>query len=225
MISNMKNIRLEKIADMVKKGVTAADIGTDHAFLPVLLINAHTCTKVYACDVAKGPLHAAEENIQRAGLSSSIPVILSDGLQNVPQDADACIIAGMGCMTAVQILEAAKDRIPQMKQIIVEVNRDTDKMREWISQQEYTIEDEIYVNDRGHDYVAVSFSAEHHAPYTKEELLLGPVLLKKREPAYVAYCERMIKKIDLIIKQSNGNAFQMSDLETDRSIYKKYIEN
>ena len=63
------------------------------------------------------------------------------------------------------------------------------------------------------------------SPYTKEELLLGPVLLKKREPAYLAYCERMIKKIDLIIKQSNGNAFQMSDLETDRSIYKKYIEN
>lgn len=209
---------------MVMKGVTAADIGTDHAFLPILLIQHHICSKVYACDVAEGPLCAAKENIQKAGLDNEIVTILSDGLHNVPEDADACIIAGMGCLNAVQILEAASHRIQNMKQIIVEVNRDTAKMREWISSHHYTIMDEIYVNERNHDYIVIAFLPQEHAQYTKEEILLGPVLMQRREPAYLDYCQRTRTKIDHILQQSQGNAYQQKEVEDARTIYQKYLD-
>ena len=220
----MKNIRLEKIADMVMKGVTAADIGTDHALLPILLVQDHICEKVYACDVAQGPLQAAAENVQRAGLTNKIETILSDGLQNVPPDADACIIAGMGCITALEILDAAGTRIQSMKQILVEVNRDTIKMREWISQHHYSINDEIYIKDRGHDYVAISFTTLPHEPYSKEEILLGPVLMKKKEPAYIQYCRNRKEKIVQILAGANGNAFQKADKEAQLKIYEAYLK-
>lgn len=224
MISKMKNIRLEKIADMVMKGVTAADIGTDHALLPILLVNKHICQKVYACDIAKGPLRAAESNIAKAGLQEQIPTVLSNGLTNVPSDADACIIAGMGCMTAIGILEDAMDRLDQMKQILVEVNRDTMKMREWISEHHYTITDEIYLNDRDHDYIAIVFQTKKHAPYSASELLLGPVLMKKREESYLAYCLQQKEKIEKILSRSNGNAFQQESIEQQKSLYEAYLK-
>jgi len=219
----MKNIRLNKIADMVKKGVTAADIGTDHALLPILLIDNQICPKVYACDVAKGPLLAAQTNIAKVGLSEHIPTVLSDGLKNVPSDADACILAGMGCITAVEIFEASFERLIQMKQIIVVVNRDTTKMREWISDHHFTIEEEIYISDRDHDYIALSFTPQEHAPYSKEELLLGPILQKKKDPAYFAYCQRQKEKIDAILAQAKENAFHLAQIQEDRSIYEAYL--
>jgi tRNA (adenine22-N1)-methyltransferase len=220
----MKNIRLEKIADMVEKGVTAADIGTDHALLPIMLVNGHICKKVYACDVAEGPLQAAHANIHKAGLDDCIPTILSNGLQNVPLDADACVIAGMGCMTAVSILNDAGTRLNELKQIIVEVNRDTIKMREWISEHQYTITDEIYVNDRGHDYIAIAFRPEHHDVYDRKQIVLGPVLAEKREPEYLAYCARQIKKIDRNLMESKGNPFQKESIEAELLIYQNYLK-
>ncbi|MCH3961209.1 MAG: class I SAM-dependent methyltransferase [Solobacterium sp.] len=224
----MANIRLNEIAKMVKKGVRAADIGTDHALLPILLIQKKTCCKVYACDIAPGPLQAAKDNIAKAGLSSCIETILSDGLQNVPSDADACIIAGMGGMNAIEIMNHAGERIAQMKQIIIEANRDTYKVREWISEHQYTIEDEIYINDRHHDYTVISFASKRHDPYSREELILGPVLIKKKDPAYLLYCTKQEKKIEKIIggiKQLKADGSGSEELQRDLMIYKEYLNN
>ncbi len=228
MISKMANIRLTEIAKMVKKGVRAADIGTDHALLPILLIQDHTCCKVYACDIASGPLQAAKENIAKAGLSSRIETILSDGLQNVPEDADACIIAGMGGMNALDIMNHADGRIACMKQIIIEVNRDTYKVREWISEHQYTIEDEIYINDRRHDYTAISFIPKEHSPYSREELLLGPILIKKKDPSYLSYCLKQKKKIEKILAdicRLKADQSSNDELQCNLKIYKEFLKN
>lgn len=220
----MKNIRLNKIADMVMKGMTVADIGTDHALLAILLIENKICPKVYACDVAKGPLLAAKTNIGKAGLSELIPTVLSDGLKNVPKDANACIIAGMGYMTAVEILEASFERLSQMKQIIVEVNRDTIKMRAWISEHHFTIEDEAYIYDRNHDYIALSFSPKQHISYSKEELTIGPILIQRKDDDYRKYCKKQKEKIDAIMDQSKGNAFHLAQIKEEQSIYESYLK-
>lgn len=221
----MKNIRLEKIADMVMKGVTAADIGTDHALLPVMLVERNVCPRVYACDIAEGPLLAAEATIKKAAYQDKIPVILSNGLDHVPTDAEVCILAGMGCMTAVEILSRGEERIAVMKQIIVEVNRDVIKMRQWIGSHGYTIDDEGFVNDRSHDYVILSFHRSNKPQeYTKEDIILGPILKKRKEPEYLAYCHRQIQKIQKILLQSHGNAFQKETVEQELAVYKAYLK-
>lgn len=199
-----ESIRIRKIADMVKKGMITADIGTDHAFLPILLIQRGTCEKVYACDVAKGPLSAAETNIAKAGCSGSITTVLSDGLANVPEDTECIVIAGMGYQTARGILERSMDRLSSFDQIIVEVNRDTVSMRKWISEHGFTIENEIFVHDRGHDYITVDFSTQPHVPYTYEEIILGPVLMKTEDSDWMDYIRRRQEKLSKILSVSEN---------------------
>ena len=90
-----ENLRLKKIAEMISKGMIVADIGTDHAFLPIMLVQNGISDRVYACDVAEGPLKGARENIAKSGLSDRISTILTDGLHDVPMDTDCVVIAGM----------------------------------------------------------------------------------------------------------------------------------
>ena len=113
------NLRIQKIADMINKGVVLADIGTDHAFLPILAIKQKKVQKAYACDIAKGPLEIAKRNIQAENLDTQIETILSNGFEHVPQDVDVVVIAGMGYYTAKDILEAAGEkRLSICKQLI-----------------------------------------------------------------------------------------------------------
>ena len=163
----MKNTRIETIADMVKEGMVVADIGTDHALLPILLVQNNKSTKVYACDIAEGPLASAKTNIEKYHYSSLIQTILSNGFEHVPADSEVAVIAGMGYLTACGILDAAMHRLPSFKQIILEINRDPDEMRKWISSHNFTIVEERYVHERNHDYVIMSFTCEYHPSYTE----------------------------------------------------------
>lgn len=202
----MKNIRIEKIADMVIEGMVVADIGTDHALLPILLVQQHKTDKVYACDIVEGPLLSAKENIQKYHLEQSITPILSDGLNNVPDDTEVVVIAGMGFLTAKQILENAIERLPHFTQIITEINRDERLMREWISAHHYTIEAETYVHERKHDYSIISFTTHYHDSYTEDEIELGPCFMQQKDHGYISYLKSCIDKYDVILQKAKGNA-------------------
>lgn len=217
----MKNIRIEKIADMVKEGMIVADIGTDHALLPILLVERGKSKKVYACDISEGPLSAAKENIAKYGLLEFIQPVLSNGFEHVPIDCEVAVIAGMGHITATMILDNALDRLSNFKQIITEINRNPEEMRKWISNHEFKIEDESFVHDRNHDYVIISFSTNHHDSYTDDEIELGPILMTKKDSEYLKYCELMYDKLSLIQQKSNGKS---KELKNRVDIYKKYLK-
>lgn len=212
------NLRIAEIAEMVKPGVIAADIGTDHAFLPILLVQNRKSEKVYACDINEGPLKAAQRNIAKEGLSSTIETILSDGLKQVPADTECVIIAGMGYYTCRDILEAAASRLNDLSQIIVEVNRNTKDMRQWISDHHYTIDDERLIRERGFDYIAISFTTAPHEAYSEQEILCGSSCLKAAK-GYDAYCERQIRKIDEILKVYKKEDARKEQLLCERSMW------
>ena len=192
-------IRIQSIASMVKQGMILADIGTDHAFLPIMLIKQGIRPKAYACDITKGPLSIAKTNIARENLEDRIIPVCSDGFEHVPQDAQCAVIAGMGCDTIISILERGMDHIMKMEQIIVEANNDPEKMRRWISDHGFTIEDERVVHERRHDYVIISFNTAKHAPYSEEDVILGPVLKKRNEQAFQDYCTHQVEKLTMIL--------------------------
>ena len=106
-------------------------------------------------------------------------------------------------------------RLPSFKQIILEINRDPDEMRKWISSHNFTIVEERYVHERNHDYVIMSFTCEYHSSYTEEEILLGPVLMQKNEDDYIAYCQKQYEKYKTILERSSGRS--------DASIQKKFL--
>ncbi len=211
------------IAGAVEKGLVAADIGTDHAQLPILLVKNGICPKVYACDVRRGPLAMAEENIRREELTDRIPVILSDGFREVPDDCECAVIAGMGYYTAVGILEEAEDRLGNLKQIIVQVNNDEYRFRAWLSSKHYSIRNELLIYENGKDYAAVVFDTKTHEPYSYEEQLLGPCLISTQKPAFTAYCTRKAEHIKKIIGLRGEDA-QNADLLRDLEIFEKYTK-
>ena len=88
--------RLTAAFDLVREGSAVADIGTDHAYLPIALVKEGKCTKAFASDVGKGPLERARENIAEAGLDGIIETVLTDGAAYFDGKADEFIIAGMG---------------------------------------------------------------------------------------------------------------------------------
>lgn len=214
------NQRILHIADLVKPGRIVADIGTDHAQLPVWLVEQGLVPKAYACDVAAGPLSAAEDLIHEHHLEDRITTILSDGFDNVPKDAQTAVIAGMGFPTARTILERAQDRLSSFSQIIVQVNNDTVPLRTWISEQHYTIDDECLIFDKGFWYTAVSFTTRYHESYTEEEILIGPVLLKRNDELLQEYAEHNISGIEEVMKKRSRQDEKQRQLQKELEIWK-----
>lgn len=100
--------RLRLAAEMVPVGSRVADIGCDHARLPIALVRSGRCPSVIASDLRKGPLMSAKENVERAGLKGQIDLRLSDGLDGIaPGEVDCVVMAGMGGILITQIIERA----------------------------------------------------------------------------------------------------------------------
>lgn len=217
----MMNQRILAIAKMLEKGTCMADIGTDHAKLPIYLVKNGIFEKAYACDIADGPLNIAKEAIALDQLEDKIPCILSNGFENVPNDIDACVFAGIGYYTARDVLDAAIDRLDSIEQIIVQVNNDSDKLREYISEHQWTIVDEVLIKDRKHYYVAIKLSTKKHAPYTKKEQIIGPILMEKGGDLFEEYAKFKANKYALILK---NRKIQDAKQEETQAMYDLWMQ-
>lgn len=102
--------RLSAIAAAVSPGCIPADIGTDHALLPVSLVLKGSVSRAYACDIGAGPLSRAAAHIRACGLEGKVETRLCDGLSGLkPGEADCVVIAGMGGELMVRILSDAEN--------------------------------------------------------------------------------------------------------------------
>lgn len=197
------SLRIRAICGMLEDNIILADIGTDHALLPILAVESGKAIRAYACDVAAGPLLQAEANIREKGLTDQIKAIRSDGFDYVPQDADTAVLAGMGYHTALTILDRAMERIPSMKELIIQVNKDVPMVRRWISEHHFTITKECTVFDRGKYYTAVAFSPAAHEVYSEEELLGGVLEKELNSDVLADYLENRINKLRFISEKQN----------------------
>lgn len=191
------NKRLETIKSLVEQGSVVADIGTDHAFIPIACIKEGISPKCYACDVIDGPCKIAKANIEEEGLSSQIEVIKSNGFENVPLDIDCAIIAGMGFGTCREILEDGMEHLYKCKQIIVQVNKDIIDLRRWISEHHFTIMDERLVYD-DRFYQVVVFNTNYHSNYSDLHITFGPFLMKERSELFVEYLNESLNTYMMI---------------------------
>lgn len=185
--------RLSSIASLVKKDMVVADIGSDHAFLPIYLIQNKMVTKVYASDNKKGPLTQAKSNIDTAMLSEQITTYLADGLDKLPQDVDTIIIAGMGVDTIISILNKHADRLLSIKQIIVQPNNNVHVMRQWINDMQFFIEDELLIKEYKY-YQIIAINPQITADYSDKEIYFGPRLLAKKDATFNKYHHDMYQK-------------------------------
>ena len=161
--------RLSMVASMVRRGSRVADIGTDHAYLPVHLVQAGISPGGIAADIRSGPLEAARRTVTEAGLTDAIALRLGDGLAPVAaEEADDIVIAGMGGETIVEILSAADWVKDARLQLVLQPMTRAEELRRWLMTNGFVINEERLVRD-GHRLYPVMTAAHTAAePETDE---------------------------------------------------------
>lgn len=179
--------RLEAVAGMVTSGCTVADIGTDHAYIPIYLVENGKSSRVIAMDVNKGPLMRAKEHIIRHRLCDFIDTRLSDGLDALePYEVESIIIAGMGGPLTVRILENGKNKLGACRELILQPQSEIRSVRAWLEQSQYQIVQEEMILEDGKYYpvmrAARRTQSDPEEPYTDGELRYGRFLLAAGHP-------------------------------------------
>ena len=148
--------RLKAVYELVSLGAAVADIGTDHAYLPVELVKTGRVKKAIACDINQKPLLNAEKTVKSEGLLDKISLRLSDGLQMVEEnEVDTVIIAGMGGEVISGIIGRAA-WLKNGKHLILQPMTCPELLREYLVLNGYRIESETPVIDSGRVYTVIS---------------------------------------------------------------------
>lgn len=145
--------RLTAVAAMVSSGSRLADIGTDHAYVPIRLVQEGRIPGALAMDVKDGPLARAREHIREQGLEQYIQTRKSDGLVALqPGEADTVLMAGMGGLLMIRILEAGHCHWQQVPEWILQPQSKVGEVRRFVREAGFTIEDEDFVEEDGKYY-------------------------------------------------------------------------
>lgn len=154
-MNNIINIseRLKCVAGLVNKGARVADIGTDHAYLPIYLVQNGISNKVYACDVRKEPLRRAKLHIDEYGLSDKITTKLCDGLKGINKgDVDTVTICGMGGKLMKNILKAGIDKLGDNTQLVLSAQSELRDFRKYLLETGIDIKSEHMLLEDGKYY-------------------------------------------------------------------------
>lgn len=171
--------RLRAIAGLVPSGSRVADVGTDHAYIPVYLVLTGICPSAIAGDISEGPLENARRTVEKYGLADKIRTILSPGLDRfAPGSVDAVVIAGMGGDQIGKIVKAAPWlRSPEMT-LIVQPMSMQEKCRVVLNELSFACEKEVWVEEGRRRYVAMRyrFNPESLAPLDELTAFVGTAL-------------------------------------------------
>lgn len=145
--------RLEQIAAWVPRGSRLLDVGTDHALLPIALMERGMISFAVASDIAIGPIRSADENVARAGLRDHISVRHAAGLQSVaPGEVDTVVIAGMGGSTIADILQTSPDIVRNLACVILQPMNAMARLRTTLEQLHLSIQSEQMIAESGKTY-------------------------------------------------------------------------
>lgn len=188
--------RLQAVAALVPKGSRFADIGTDHAYLPVWLIEQGLIPAAVAGDIATGPCQAARATVAMYGAADKIAVRQGSGLAVLsPGEADCIAICGMGGSTIISILEADMAVARAAQRLLLQPMAGAAALRRWLSQHGWSLVEETLVDDPPHFYEIICAEplggvAGAASSYSEAEYLLGPVLLRQGHPLLAKHIAR-----------------------------------
>lgn len=181
------NLRLKTLAKMVDHNSRVADIGTDHAYLPIELVKNGRVKFAIASDIGQGPLLNAKKDIEEAGLQDSIETRLGNGLETITKkdEIDTVIVAGMGGKLMTEILNSAWFKGFHFPTLILEPNVGESGVRSWLMIHGYKIIQEKILAEAGHIYELIkAVLTKKVKPLTEKELLFGPVITQDKEPVF-----------------------------------------
>ncbi len=207
--------RMKAVADMVLPGAVVADIGCDHAFVSIYLIENNIAPHVIASDVRKGPVSIAKGNVEGKGLADRIDVRMGNGLEALSAgEADSIIIAGMGGMLMIDILQSGMEVATGCRQLVLQPQSDIDRVRRYLYENGYFIAREKMLVDEGKLYNILDVRTSGEALTVDENFELyckfGKYLLEGKSGILKEYMEKQYEVNSGIIRE-------LSDIDTENA--------
>ena len=185
--------RLNSVAALVPQDAILADVGTDHGFLPIYLLQRDRIRRAIATDLRQGPLMKAMGNAEKYALTDRMSFRLCDGLSKVSsEEADTITIAGMGGETIAAILKAAPWTREGEHHLIFQPMTSLFDLREFLSREGYTIRMEHINRDGGRIYLTIEACAGVDRPYTFGEMWAGRQWEGMDSPLRSEYLDNML---------------------------------
>ena len=212
--------RLLSAASYVREGAVVADIGSDHAYLPIYLVRNGIADRAVAADINAGPIENARVNVSDAGLSDKISLELCDGLHGIEKYSPTDIlICGMGGELIEKIITEAPFTKNKAVRLILQPMSKQEVLRAYLLREGYNILSEKLSTDDGRVYVCIC--AEYDGTvreYNDVELLLGKHNIDEKAGLFSSLCEN---KAAAIKKRIDGMKCANMDTSADETLLEK----
>ncbi len=208
--------RLKAVADLVRRGVTLYDVGTDHAYLPAYLAGKGIVPRAVASDVVEGPLSRARKTIAEAGLSHCVETVLSDGLKAVDL-APPCdvVIAGMGGDLMARILSDKPEVKAEGVYLILQPMTKSEHLRRYLADNGYSIDSELVAEEgKLYEILRCHYSGQPYS-LTEEELLAGRRGARREDDRFYRLVEKKMRSYE---KAAEGKRCGGEDPERDEAV-------
>ncbi len=193
--------RLAKIAEFIPPGKVVADIGTDHALLPLFLLEKGIAGAVIAVEVGQKPFEQAQNNLRQHPLGSQVALRLGDGLQALRDEdgVNVVVMAGMGCATIKEILTRGLRGHERVDFILQPMTR-PEELRQWLVKKGFRIADEALAKDDGRIYEIFYAVLGQGKPVSDSDSQFGLRLLEKKDPLLEEYLAYKIYKVNIVLE-------------------------
>ncbi|MDF7671980.1 class I SAM-dependent methyltransferase [Lactobacillus sp. ESL0701] len=226
------NLRLNTLAQMVDQGARVADIGTDHAYLPIALVQSGKIDYAIASDIAQGPLDNARDDIAQAGLEKQIDVRLGAGLVTITHEdkIDTVVIAGMGGKLMTEILTAAWQNGFQFNTLVLEPNVGEPGVRKWLVDHNYQVVAEDLIEEAGHTYELIkAIQVKTPVKLSSAEIFFGPLILQTKNPVFyqkwhgqLAYHQKLLANLN---KAKNKDTEHIKQIEHEITLIEEELND
>lgn len=205
--------RLETIIYLVDQGENVADIGSDHGFIVIELINRNIAASCLAVENKIGPYNNLVKN---TSLIKNIKTSLSDGLKEVDKQFSTVIIAGMGFNTIKEIINDSIEKLDFIDTFIIDSHTLTYELRKFMSEIGYFIKDEQCLIENKIFYEIIKFQKGYKV-YSEVELKYGPILLNNRSEDFMTHYSNQIEKLKSLVRLHQISSIRKKEIALEIS--------
>lgn len=191
--------RLLMCCDYISDGVRVADIGTDHGYLGIYLLQTQKASFIIASDINEMPLQSAKNNAIKYNVSGKMAFYLSDGVKNVPRDFDVMVCAGMGADTMIGILDNAPWLKSEDYRLILQCQSKRPELREYLYKNGYQILNEKLVRDGRFIYTVMNVQYRGTSEYTPGDCYISVSLKNNASALFSEFLQRVKKNLQLSV--------------------------
>lgn len=213
--------RLQSVASFVQEGKLLADVGCDHGYIPIYLLQKKKIKKAIAMDINQGPLMRAKEHIQEWGLENYIDTRLSDGVGALkPDEVQSVVIAGMGGPLMEKILTEGRKVLKTVTELVLQPQSEIGHFRRFLSENGYCITHEEMILEDGKYYPIMRVVHGKMEEQTEAEYLYGKKLLQNRNSVLKEFLDREQEKAEELLdklknSQTESAKMRISQLEME----------